>query len=223
MYCKHCGAAVSEQDRYCPYCGSAIAIDYSAQANVGSVINSGPSVYVGVPDQHLSKCFPNGLNPSQYIAAQKLGFYKFIIYFQLFAAMAFYFFMAILMFTGAHWPILGGVSSQDIYSFYPDMIIADYVYGILLIVLGIYAICVRFWLSQFRSYALMTYVMLYGAATILSFLYIVCQYLCTNGMVDPVAYWSSVLPSIVSSLISAVVWITISCIYFNKRKSLFVY
>lgn len=118
---------------------------------------------------------------------------------------------------------MGGMSLQDVYSFYPDMIIADYVYGILLIGLGIYAICVRFWLSQFRSYAPMTYVMLYGLGLVVSVLYAICQYLCTNGMVDPVAYWASALSSIIAALISSAVWITISCIYFNKRKSLFVY
>lgn len=219
MYCKNCGAAISEQDRFCPYCGAASMSNYSAEYGMRGV----PEPVQRIPDQHLSRCFPNGLNPSQYAAAQKLGFYKFIIYFQLFAVMAFYFFMAVLMFTGAYWSMTGGVSAQDIYSAYPDMVIADYTYGILLIGLGVYALCVRFWLAQFRSYALMTYVMLYGAATILSFLYIVCQYLCTNEMVDPVIYWASVLPSIVSSLIAAAIWITISCIYFNKRKSLFVY
>lgn len=153
-----------------------------------------------------------------------MAWFKFVIYFQLFAACVLNLINAVSVFNATH---LEGLA-EEFYAKSPSLMMADKFYGFALIVLAVLCIVARFRLAGFYSNGpTLYYVMLVGNIVA------ACTYglLASNAgtvVLEVGGYfyqqtytyqfqWSSVLGSIVGS----VVLLLCNRTYFNKRSELF--
>lgn len=142
-----------------------------------------------------------------------MKWYKFIIYFQLFAAALINFFAAITYLTGSIYQSQAGVSAELTYSVFPQLSAIDKFYGICLIGLAVMAIITRNKLAKFRTGAPTLYYIFLIASLVVGIIYMIGVFAVIGE-----ANFSSVSGSIVSSC----VLLAINVVYFGKRQHLFV-
>ncbi|MCI6007678.1 hypothetical protein ACTQ3M_01940 [Oscillospiraceae bacterium LCP25S3_E10] len=153
-----------------------------------------------------------------YASGYPMAWFKFLIYFMLFANAAINIFTAVTYLTGSVY--LGeDMTMSDVealYMFYPTAKMIDVVYGVLLIALAAYAIFTRFQLSGFKRRGPFLFILMYVLNLVIGLLYsISIMFTLGAGPLD----YISLAPSIITS----VVMIFVNVVYFRKREELFVY
>lgn len=139
-----------------------------------------------------------------------MKWYKFMIYFGLWAGAVLYLLNAYSMFSGN---IYAGMAAQ-VYSVYPVMKPVDMAMGVLYIGLAVLAIASRFALAKYKKSGPGLFIAYYAGGAVISILYGAAASL----VIGQPAFD---LSSIVSLALSAVM-IVLNIIYFSKRKNLFV-
>lgn len=144
-----------------------------------------------------------------------MKWYKFLIYFGLFAGAVLNCIFAFLQITGLVYGTDGGYSiAEYIYYFYPAMRFLDIVYGILLIALAALQVFTRFRLSGFKTNGPKLVITIYASGNAISILYsIIASVICGNPIFNTIT---------VASIIISVVMIILNKVYFDKRKDMFV-
>ncbi len=147
---------------------------------------------------------------------QQLGmnWFKFIIYFQLFVTAITGVVNGFRIMTGLHYG-LDSVEVEIVYLFYSGLKTLDIVTGIMLILIGIFAIFTRFMLAGYKKSGPPMYLGLQIANILISIVYIIAFYSILDSIED-------INSSTFVSLIVSIVLLIINVIYFNKRKHLFV-
>lgn len=144
-----------------------------------------------------------------------MKWFKFIIYFQLFASA--------LINLGTGWLYLTGsiysnqseyVTANTIYSFYPKLLVVDKFYGVCLIGLAIAAIFVRMKLAKFHKGAPQFYYVFLGCSAILLAIYTIASSAILGG---------GEFSSVVGNIVGMVVLLLANMSYFQKRAHLFIY
>lgn len=153
-----------------------------------------------------------------YASGYPMAWFKFLIYFMLFANAAINIFTAVTYLTGSVY--LGeDMTMSDVealYMFYPTAKMIDVIYGVLLIALAAYAIFTRFQLSGFKRRGPFLFILMYVLNLVIGLLYsISIMFTLGAGPLD----YISLAPSIITS----VVMIFVNVVYFKKREELFVY
>ena len=143
----------------------------------------------------------------------KLGmkWYKFLIYFLLWAGAILNFLNAIAMLTGSIYEA-EGVPAHTVYDVFPELKSIDLIFGILLIALSIYQIVVRFALAKFKHNAHSMLKQMYICSICWEMLYAI---LVTNAIGSSV-----IIEALVSSAVRFVI-ILIDEKYFKNRAHLF--
>ncbi len=186
MTCPKCNSDVLNDAKVCKFCGA----DLSAQkAEIGQ--QTAPNV----PE-----------------IAYEMKWFKFLIYFLLFADAALRTINGIMMITG-------GVSRGGMYEAYAFLQPVDIVFGI--IVFGLAALCVytRFQLSGFRKNSPKLFYALNALMTFFSVAYDII-YLVVVSLEANKIFVSDIV-DIGVTLISTAVYIFLNAIYFDRRKHLF--
>ena len=147
-----------------------------------------------------------------------MAWFKFLIYFMLFANAAINIFTAVTYLTGSIY-LDEDMTMSDVevlYMFYPTAKMIDVIYGVLLIALAAYAIFTRFQLSGFKRRGPFLFILMYVLNLVIGLLYsISIMFTLEAGLLDFI--------SLVPSIITSVVMIFVNVVYFRKREELFVY
>lgn len=153
-----------------------------------------------------------------YAGDYPMAWFKFLIYFMLFANAAINIFTAVTYLTGSVY--LGeDMTMSDVealYMFYPTAKMIDVIYGVLLIALAAYAIFTRFQLSGFKRRGPFLFILMYVLNLVIGLLYgISIMFTLETGLLGFISF--------VPSIITSVVMIFVNVVYFRNREELFVY
>ena len=191
MKCPQCQnefPVTNQANRLCPFCGLA--------AEPVNILQTEPSV--------VQTHYP-------------MKWYKFLIYFALFAS-------AVLNTMSGISYMLGTIHGDilfigSIYESYPALRIVDIVYGLLLIGVAIMAIYTRLQLAYYREKGPMCLYILYSATMALT----VISFVSTSLVVQGANYTMlTLLYDTIPSLVVSAVTLVLNIVYFRKRKELFV-
>ncbi len=209
MFCPNCGTQCPDDTKFCPSCGSSVANNQpteNAQQNFGQPNYTQPNYTQ--PNNYAQPY--NYTQPQMYNVQFEMKWFKFLIYFGLFAGAVLNCLSAILQITGA---VYEG-SAEVVYIFFPELKFFDIFYTILLLALAVLQIFTRFQLSGFKKNGPKLILIVYSAAAVISLLY---------GIVASVILHEFLFnASMIISIIVPVVMVVLNKIYFDKRKDMFV-
>ena len=222
-HCAYCGAAIEAGSQFCLNCGSPVP------AEVAQPVAQQPYVqqtYTQQPPQQPYGQQPYGQQPygqqpygqqPQYSpltqADMPMNWFKFVIYFQLFAGCVLSVILGFVTLTGSHYD----GSADLVYRFFPDMKTADTIYGLLLLAAGAFAIVVRVRLSKFCENGPTMYYIYLIAQIVIPIIYLVMANNALGTYSNNIDYSSTY-----SNLATNAVMLACNVVYFNKRKHLFV-
>lgn len=197
MKCPNCGNNAEEAAKFCVVCGTKLVADDGEQVETAD-----PEVIIR-PDQPVLPKVKQGM-----------GFYKFVIYFQLFAVAALNVVNAIAAVMGSQY-LLSGVSYQSIaYTYQPIMRYIDLFYGFLYLGLAVYSIYVRTKLVKFKKNAKWYYLSVFFFSILLALTYLGWFNLILGGYLY---YQLNTL-----SLVASICWMGFFNFYFTSRENLFI-
>lgn len=189
MYCNSCGARVPDNAEYCTSCGAKLPARTQASAMQNQGVN------------------PQALAEN---AGYKMKWFKFLIYFSLFASAVLNFVYAVQYLSGSVY----GSDSAAVYSCYSSLKAIDVFYGLVLIALGVFNIYTRFQLSTYKKTGPACLLAIYGASAVIAVIYVMA----VSVILGESCFDSNTFTSVAGS----VVMILVNRDYFNKRQSLFV-
>lgn len=219
MFCPNCGNQCPDGTKFCQSCGTPLTNNQqqNTQPDFNQQVN-----YQQPNQQYQQPNYNQYQQPNQYqqypqypdkFNGHPMGWYKFLIYFALFAGAFFNLCYAVLYMTGKIYET-EQVDPLAVYSLYPGVKAVDIVYGILLLVLAVFMIVTRFQLSGLKKNGPKMIVGLYGLNIAIAIIYAVLISCTTNYM----AFDTSIVGQCVISIAMAVV----NKVYFDRRKDIFV-
>ena len=219
MQCPNCGNLLAEGSRFCPYCGS--ILEKSAGETQNEAFSDSDET-LSVPDRQSSYggWDPYGREPLSTKPDDPLNdprgmkWFKFIIYFQLFASAVMNGYNAFQLFSGNQYE----GTAKTVYFLYPGLKTADTIYGFVVLGLAALAIFVRFRLAQFRKDGPVLYYALMVADVLSALLYLFLASSATGLPLDQALQDSSIL----ATLAGAGIMLIVNMIYFGRRKDLFI-
>ncbi len=212
MLCPNCGSLLTDGSRFCPYCGSQLEVQPAQET---APVRSEP--YVAQEDPRTPPRYD--VIPADPLPADPMHdprgmkWFKFIIYFQLFASAALNLLNAFQLFTGAQYE----GQAERVYLLFPGLKTADLLYGALCLVMAALAIFARFRLAKFRQNGPKLYYTLLIVAIVGALLYL---FLASSAL--SVSFAELMDSSVSGSLIGSAVLLIVNRIYFGKRMDLFV-
>lgn len=207
MYCFNCGKEVQGAPAYCTYCGAKLeGSDENTLA--GSFQDGGNSL--AQTDAVHSGVSENSAYADQPVLGMK--WFKFIIYFQLFASMLMLIRDGSMAATGAHY----GGDAEFIYTLWPSLKIIDSLYAIICFLLVIFAFYVRMSLAKYREQGPKLYLVLLLCNLFFPFLYFAAVSLATGVSVS-----EFLSANTVANALTSIILIFVNKKYFNKRRHLF--
>ena len=211
MYCRFCGKQIPDNAKFCSECGANLAPAPSTAPE-----ESAPAVPMA-SDVPTTPAMPSQGTPDPaaavgVIATPQRGmkWFKFIIYFQLWASLLSALIAAEKYFTGAYYE---GYADWA-YSFYGGLRELDICMGILYIALGVYAVFVQRSLAKLRAKGPVMYYSFCAASIALALLNVIAASLIVG--------YSLFSADIAAELALSVILLFINIRYFNNRKHLFV-
>lgn len=210
MYCRFCGTKIPDNVKFCPECGANLApVPSAAPEESAPAAPAAPEIPTPYdPEPYSADSFAS----ADVAAAPQRGmkWFKFIIYFQLWAGMLVNLVTAGKYFTGAYYE----GNAEMVYDFFPALQPLDIVMGVFCLALAVYAVVVQRALAKFRAKGPMMYYLIYIVSTAGTVLYL----LIASIILGQSVFTAEVAGSIIGSL----VMIFINIPYFNNRKHLFV-
>ena len=240
MFCRFCGNEIPEGGQFCANCGKAVEAGAAAQPGEQQTDTSQPdgqqgyNTQPGRQQEYTSQ--PGGQQPyntfqtggqQPYPQVQvnpvqnhPMAWFKFIIYFQLFANMVLMLYNVLHGFLG----IAYGDDADLIYAICPGLKAVDVIYGFICIALIAGAFIVRQRLAHYKKNAPMQYIVFVAAVLVLGLLHTIAG-VAVIGATVPYAAEAGVVDvagNILGTVVGAAIFIPVNYIYFNKRKELFV-
>lgn len=216
MFCPNCGTPVSPAHQACPSCGTPTPQNLKPEPTPPQQTYSycracGTPIPAGQPA--CSNC-GTAVVQQPYTAQKPMNWFKFLIYFSLWAGGIINIISGFSTMFGLHYAEF----AEATYRFFPGQRTVDILYGIVCILMGIYAIVTRFQLARFRKNAP---AILYGMYA----LYIVfpCMYLFATAAVTLIPLMQLIDAEMIGQLIGTAVMIVVNVIYFGKRRDMFIY
>lgn len=221
MFCPNCGTNVGDAERFCPNCGAAL------NQNTPSA-NPQPS-YQQPTYQQPTYQQPNyqqgnyQQQPYQPVYQQPvqqypypMNWYKFVIYFALFASAVLNGITGIMHLTGGYWSAQG-VEAEWIYAVFSGLQVVDIFVGIASLALAAFAIVTRMQLAKFRKNGPKFLTICYVIGIVIALLYIILV-----SAVTGIPFGELIDASTIISLVYSGAMLAANIVYFNKRASLFV-
>lgn len=186
MFCKKCGNQVEDGQAFCGKCGTPVSEEsHGADANGERI----------------------AFNSFYNEAPMPMAWFKFLIYFSLFAA-------AVLSFISVGTGITSIIRDRSVYMSFPGILAIELGYAVFNFGYGIFAIITRFALAGYKKLGPLFLYICYGSSALATLAYSILGYVFTNGLYKN--------PSVIASIAMSVVMIVVNHIYFSKRKHLFV-
>ena len=203
MQCPKCRAAMPNGAKYCTECGAKLPVQPDSVPNVPQPsIQEAPAYEV----QPVMTEAP----PAQELQPCEMKWYKFLIYFALWAGAIVNLIDSLQFFTGS---ILGD-DVEILYAYYPLLKVLNLAFALILVTYAVFAIYTRYRLAQFRQNGPACLHALYLVQLAMVLIYWLAGSLILGEWLD--------LASGFSDLISSIVILCINIVYFRKRKHLFV-
>lgn len=238
MKCPKCGEPMPMGVKFCTECGARMPEQTDREPNVRfepaatQPQTAAPSYTASVdaepaaPAQEAAPSAPRplyhapvGAEPVRPVPVQtahvgenlpRMGWFKFLINFALWASAVLNVWNGIQMLTGLTY----GSDAELVYAYLPALRIYDIACGVLLLACAAFAIFTRFQLARFRKIGPICLYVLYIAQELISIVY--------AAVAAALIGDSSVLGETIVSTITVVVMVVINVIYFRKRSHLFV-
>ena len=208
MYCHNCGTQIPDTVSYCPECGAKVASAAPA-AEAGALRPAAPAAEAG----ELRPVMP----AADAAPAKKggMGWFKFIINFQLFAAAVVSLINAFTFLSGT---IYGSREvAENLYYIYPEMKLLTMALGVVSVALAVFAIVVRFSLARYKRSGPRLYLILLAVNILVTLVFV---FGAAGILESPV---SDFLDSTqISSLVVSLGFLIFNFFYFRERKELFV-
>lgn len=212
-FCSSCGTQLNDDVNFCVKCGAAQPMRQTVptqpvQPPVQYAQPIQPPVQPGyVPQQPMSPLQAAGMTYG-------MGWFKFLIYFALFAGAILNVVQGVLLLTGANYD----GASKLVYAVFSDLEIVDKGCGIALIALAVLQIVTRFRLAGFKRGATGLILTCYAAIAVIEIVYIAGF----AASVPEYVFESADIGSAIGSIVASVVMLIVNAVYFGKRKALFV-
>ena len=244
MFCGNCGNQIPDGQSFCTNCGARVAQGGNTPVNQP---NGQQQTYAQQPynqqpynqqpynrqpyNQQPYNRQPYGQpqrpvsQPSNTVGGHPMAWYKFLIYFSLFAGAVLNAVSGIMSLTGANYHEDGSDYSEVFYKFFPGLQTVDIIFGILCIALAAFGIYVRFRLSGYCANGPKMLSLLYTAVAAMNVVYLIALYIVISGSAigDRVDFSEIVnVGAIVSNSAVSIAMIGINKKYFDNRKELFV-
>lgn len=205
MFCRFCGKEIPEGARFCVGCGR----------EVGDLDNSGQN-------ERQPQDFQTGEQQSWPAPPRiyPMKWFKFIIYFQLFASAVLMGITAIVLITGAQYE----GAAELVYLVCPPLKAVDVIYGIVCVAVTVCAILIRQRLAHYVKGAPALYIGFTAAvmASSLVYLFAAMAALATVSSDAVFTATGDIVSTVIGTLIGAAIFLPLNYIYFKKRKELFV-
>lgn len=197
MFCPNCGAELAKESRFCTYCGSAV--------------NQQPQQ----PQQEQQEQQERPVNPPQQPQETlKMGWFKFLIYFGLFAGALINISTGMQLVTG----LIYGEDADLVYRYFDGLQTLDVIVGLCLIAIAALGVYTRFQLSSYRAKGpkFLNYVYIGSAA--INLIYLIGVYVVLPA--EAAATLDST--STITSIVVSVAMVFANTKYFAQRSHLFV-
>ena len=233
MFCKSCGSALAENARFCPSCGAAVSVPEQPvqpvyqqpvqpvyQQPVQPVYQQPVQPVYQQPEQpvYQQPVQPAYQQPVQVIVQPvvqtPMKWFKFLIYFALFAGAILNAFAGIQMLSGAHYGNNG--ESTYVYAFFDGLQTLDMIMGILMIALAGFALYVRFRLAGFYKNGPTMLLINYVANIVVGLIYVIG----ITSIVSSELLGDS-LTSYYTNVATSVAMTVANYSYFKKRAHMF--
>ena len=215
MYCRFCGTKIPDNVKFCPECGANLAPVPSAapeeSAPAAPAAPEIPTPYDPTPYDPAPYSADSFASADVAAAPQRgMKWFKFIIYFQLWAGMLVNLVTAGKYFTGAYYE----GNAEMVYRFFPALQPLDIVMGVVFLALAVYAVVVQRALAKFRAKGPMMYYLMYIVNTAVTVIYLIIGSIIIGQ--------SAFTAEVAGSIIGSIVMLFVNIPYFNNRKHLFV-
>lgn len=208
MFCKLCGKVSS--DNKCMYCGHKVNSEYNS--SYGSQSGSTVEVTDSVNSEKDINLITSPINTQ---ATLQIGmkWYKFLIYFALFAGAVINLITGIMTISGMTYRSMG-VEPALVYDAVKGLKVLDVVFGLCYIGLAVLGVVTRFKLSGMQKSGPK---FLYAFYVVNVLLLVIYNVVVAKMLNVPMNYMANIV-----SVAINVVMIILNVIYFKKRESLFV-
>ena len=187
MFCPKCGTPLDDGVNICPTCGMVVGENNYSQQQQYQYYQAGPML--------------------------EMKWYKFLIYFSLFASAVLNAITGLQMLTGAHY----GGAAEYVYSYFEGLKGLDILVGLLSIGIAALAVYTRIRLAGYFQNGPKMLLYLYASSAIINLVYIIGL----NMVIGEVAEMIDTITFISSTVVSAIM-IFVNKSYFDKRAHLFV-
>ncbi len=215
MFCPNCGTQLSDGSAFCGNCGAPLDPQPNPQQPQGNPYQA-PQYSQGNPYQAPQQT-PYGFAPQAPVLTMK--WFKFLIYFLLFAIGILNVIGGITALTGGQYTVEGENVSKAVYLLFPDLKTIDIIYGIACILLGVFQFYLRFQLAKYKAKAPSYILAMYVATAVITAIY---SFAVVGIVPDEIVAHSELIGQGVGAIIGAGVMAFLNKIYFDKRKHLFV-
>lgn len=204
MICKFCGQEVEDNSTFCQNCGANLSEKEPSEKDEFFT----PEVDTSTSSEVIVE---------QAKPARPMKWFKFLIYFLLFASAVLNVISGLGQITGSVYADAAeGITAQMVYDVFPGLKPIDIFVGIMTIGLGVFAIVVRFFLAKYKKVAPTLLLFLYIASCAINVIYCIAVLLVVPDM------FLTAISQMISSTIVSVIMIIVNKVYFDKRKELFI-
>ena len=201
MFCRFCGKEIQDGGSFCVNCGKEAGYQEAQEPQ----------------DSQSPADLPVQMAPA---SNYHLAWFKFIIYFQLFAN------AVVMVYNGVNniFTLSYGSDADFVYASCPMLKIVDVTYGIVCLGFAVTAILIRQRLAHYKKNAPIQYLGYVGAgmAAGLIYTFAIVAAMGTVSSYAMEAAVSNVIGSVLGTLIGAAVFFPLNYIYFKKRRELFI-
>ncbi len=203
MFCGKCGNMIPDGQAFCNFCGAPMN---ARQPNYQQPAYQQPVQPVNVQ--------------TPISTAKPMGWFKFLIYFLLWASAVLNLVSGIMAMTGAQYEIYGN-SAEVVYYVLPDLEGLDIFCGIACIALAGLAIYTRFALAGYKAIGPKLLTVLYCASMVVALIYAISAVSIIEEVAGTLYDTSEFTSQVWSQAIVSTMMIVINSAYFNKRKEMF--
>ena len=208
MFCPSCGSQVPDESKFCPSCGAS----FNSPAAAAQPAATPQPTEAPVPGTSPVSAPPVPSAAPAGAAAPQMKWYKFIIWVQLFLSALSLVGTGLMLLTGAHY----GDAKGLVYLVYGGLQAVDIIFAIVFVALAVCCIIVRMNLAKFKKGAPTQYLTLLGANIAAQLVYALAL-----AAITQVNVFQAMDSSAIVQIISSIVMIILSKIYFDKREHLF--
>lgn len=233
MICNNCGATISDGTVFCEHCGAQVSAAAPQQPVYQQPVYQQPQQPVYQQPVYQQPQQPVYQQPvyqqpayqqpayqpqiNQPGADMPMGWFKFLIYFSLFAGAVLNAITGIMAMTGAQYNMEREGMSELVYRMFDGLQAMDMIMGIGSIALAAFAIYTRMRLAGYYENGPKMLTVLYIAAMVVPVIYLVGVIAVVPGVENYINFTSQI-----SSIAASVVMVVVNNIYFKKRAHLFV-